>query len=740
MTRSDDATRRRAHDKGGGPDDARELLSGTVERVTFHSPETGFCVLRVSVRSAREPITVVGHAAAIAAGEHVQCSGGWVVDRTHGRQFRSKYLNVAAPDTRDGVERYLASGLLKGIGPHFARQLVEAFGTAVFDVIEREPSRLRDVPGIGPVRANVIADGWRAQRNVREIMVFLHAHGVGTSRAVRIHKTYGSDAIGLIRENPYRLARDIRGIGFLTADRIAAKLGIESTAMTRVRAGLEHVLLQALDEGHAGLPRHDLCVRATKVLGVSDALVAEALDLEVAAGMLVPDTVDGVAVVFLAWLHAAERGIAARLTALAAGTPAWRSIDAEKALTWVQQRLDLTLAEQQREAVRLAISRKVLVITGGPGVGKTTLLNAILRILCAKAVKPLLCAPTGRAAKRLSESTGIEAKTIHRLLEIDPRTGQFRRNERQPLEGDLLVIDEVSMVDIPLAHALLRAVPERAALLFVGDVDQLPSVGPGQVLADLIESGRLPVVRLTEVFRQAAQSRIIVASHRINAGELPDLTPPSGPSDFYFVETADPAEAAARVVQVVAQRIPQRFGMDAVRDVQVLCPMNRGNVGAHALNAALQKALNPDGTPKVERFGFTFSAGDRVMQIENDYDKDVYNGDLGRIVLVDPERESLAVDFDGRTVTYEFGELDRLVLAYATTIHKAQGSEYPAVVIPLSTQHYTMLQRNLVYTAVTRGRKLVVLVGEKKALAIAVRGRQTGRRWSKLGEWLRSTR
>ena len=725
-----------SHERARPGAEPRELLSGTVERVTFHSPETGFCVLRVAVPSSRDLVTVVGHAAAISEGEHVQASGTWVTDRTHGRQFKCTYLNVAAPDSQEGIERYLGSGLMKGIGPHFAKRLVQAFGTSVFDVIEREPDRLRDVPGIGALRAARIAESWQGQRNVREIMVFLHAHGVGTSRAVRIHKTYGSDAIGLIKENPYRLARDIRGIGFLTADRIAGKLGIAPTASIRVRAGLQHVLLEAQDEGHAGLPRVELSTRATKLLGVADTLVEEALALELGDGTLVHDTVEGAPVVFLAWLHAAERAIAERVTALAAGAAPWPAFDTAKALEWVQGRLGVTLAAKQCDALRLAVSRKVLVITGGPGVGKTTLLNAILRVLCAKAVKPLLCAPTGRAAKRLSESTGIEAKTIHRLLEIDPRTGRFRRDERQPLEGDLVVVDETSMVDIPLMHSLLKAVPTRAALLLVGDVDQLPSVGPGQVLADLIDSGCVPVVRLTEVFRQAEASRIIVASHRINAGELPDLSVPEGPSDFYFVEAATPEEGAQRVLQVVGSRIRQRFGFDPVRDVQVLCPMNRGAVGAHALNVALQKALNPSGEPKVERFGFTFSVGDRVMQVENDYDKDVYNGDLGRIAFVEPDKENVVVDFDGRQVSYDFGELDRLVLAYATTIHKSQGSEYPVVVVPLSTQHYTMLQRNLVYTAVTRGRKLVVLVGEKKALAIAVRGRQAGRRWSKLKECL----
>lgn len=718
------------------PEPPRELLSGTVERVTYHHEESGFCVLRVQARGHRDLVTVVGHAAVVSPGEHVQASGAWVTDRTHGRQFRATYLTSAAPDTPAGIERYLASGMMRGVGPHFARQLVQAFGIDVFDVIERTPARLRDIPGIGPQRAARIVEGWHAQRNVREIMLFLHAHGVGTSRAVRIHKTYGSDAIALIRDDPYRLARDIRGIGFVSADRIARSLGVEPSAMTRVRAGCAHVLLQALDEGHAGLPREDLVGRAGLLLGVETPLVEEAIALEVRDGRLVADGVDGQPCLFLAGLHAAERSIAGRLAALQAGALPWAPIDVARAVPWVEERLGLELAAQQREALRLAATSKVLVITGGPGVGKTTLVNAIMRVLGARGVRPALCAPTGRAAKRLSEATGLEARTIHRLLEIDPHSGRFRRDERQPLEHDLVVVDETSMVDIPLMHALLRAVPARAALLLVGDVDQLPSVGPGQVLADVIDSGRVPVARLTEVFRQAALSRIIVASHCINRGEMPDLTAPSGPSDFYFVEAADADEAARKVVEVVRARIPLRFGLDPVRDVQVLCPMNRGSSGARALNLDLQKALNPSAQPRLDRFGHTFSPGDRVMQVENDYDKEVYNGDLGLVRAIDTVREEVVVDYEGRLVAYGFGELDQVVLAYATTIHKAQGSEYPAVVVPLTTQHYPMLQRRLVYTAVTRGKRLVVIVGQKKALAIAVRGDARTRRWSKLREWM----
>ena len=472
-----------------------------------------------------------------------------------------------------------------------------------------------------------------------------------------------------------------------------------------------------------------------ELLEVPAELVETALGLELRDGTVIGDDVESRPCIFLAALYRAEREIAAKLKALKAGKPPWPSIDAGKAIPWVEKRTKLALAESQAEAVDTALASKMLVITGGPGVGKTTLVNSILKILLAKTVTIALCAPTGRAAKRLFESTRIEAKTIHRLLETDPRTGQFQRDENNPLDCDLLVVDETSMVDVPLMRALLRALPDRAALLLVGDVDQLPSVGPGQVLADIIASGAVPVMRLTEVFRQAAESRIIVNAHRINQGLMPDLARAES-GDFYFVNAADPEEGVRKVLAVVRERIPKRFRLDSIRDVQVLCPMNRGGLGARSLNIELQKALNPPGENRIDRFGWTFCPGDKVMQVENDYDKDVYNGDLGVVSRIATEEGELVADFDGRKITYGFGELDELVLAYATTIHKSQGSEYPAVVIPLTTQHYPMLQRNLVYTGVTRGKRLVVLVGQRKALAIAVKGARTRRRWSKLREWL----
>jgi exodeoxyribonuclease V alpha subunit len=716
----------------------REPLSGLVERVTFHSPESGFCVLRVKVRGNRELVTVLGSAASIQPGEFIQASGRWDSHREHGIQFKTTFLKVMPPSSLDGIEKYLGSGMIKGIGPHFAKKLVKAFGEEVFDVIEADPERLRQLDGIGPKRVEKITSGWADQKAIREIMVFLQSHGVGTSRAVRIYKTYGADAIPLVSENPYRLARDIKGIGFLTADQIAEKLGIEKTAMIRARAGISYTLTEAVSEGHCGLPEDDLMPMAEKLLEIPGEILRDALQQELQDETVVTDTIGERRCIFLGHLWNAEKVVAERLKVLATGQPSWPEIDIERAIPWVEQKLGVTLAESQREAVKVAVSSKVMVITGGPGVGKTTLVNAILRILVAKGVSVALGAPTGRAAKRLSESTGMEAKTIHRLLEVDPKHGGFKRGLDNPLECDLLVVDETSMVDVPLMASLVKAFPISAALMVVGDVDQLPSVGPGQVLADIIDSGAVPVARLTEIFRQAAESQIVTNAHRVNFGYMPNLdVTRDDKSDFYFVEARDPEDGVCKIIEIVKNRLPNRFGFDSINDVQVLCPMNRGGLGARALNVELQKALNPPVDEIfIERFGNTYRVGDKVMQTDNDYDKEVFNGDVGYVRRIDPDSQELVIEFDGKPVEYQFGELDQVALAYAVSIHKSQGSEYPAVVIPMMMQHYMMLRRNLLYTGITRGRKLVVLVGERKAVGMAVKGKVETRRWSKLAEWM----
>jgi exodeoxyribonuclease V alpha subunit len=717
----------------------KESLAGLVERVTFHSPETGFCVLRIKTRGNRDLVTLVGSAASIQPGEYVHASGRWDNHRDHGLQFKADFLKVTPPTTTEGIERYLGSGMIKGIGPVYAKKLVSAFGEAVFEVIEQTPDKLKEIDGIGPVRATRIAAGWADQKAIREIMLFLQSHGVSTSRAVRIYKTYGVEAIPLIMENPYRLARDIRGIGFKTADEIAERLGIEKTSIVRARAGISYTLMEAIGDGHCALPKDDLLELAAQILEIPKTSLPNALALELQEGNVIADKIGDKDCIFLPHLWHAEKTVAEQLRSLSSGAMPWPYIEPARAIPWVESRLGVALAESQREAVAVALKAKTLVITGGPGVGKTTIVNSILKIVMAKGIKAALAAPTGRAAKRLSESTGLEAKTIHRLLEFEPINGGFKRSADFPLECDLLVIDETSMVDVPLMAQLLRAVPDRAAVIIVGDADQLPSVGPGQVLADIIASEVMPVTRLTEIFRQAAKSRIITNAHRVNKGHMPELRPSKDDqTDFYFIDAAEPEDAVSKIVELVKTRIPRRFGLDPIRDIQVLCPMQRGGVGARALNVELQKALN-SGTASqssVERFGYTYRVGDKVMQTENDYEKEVFNGDIGFVSAIDADANEVMINFDGRTVAYGFGELDEVMLCYATTIHKSQGSEYPAVVIPIMTQHYMMLERNLLYTGITRGQKLVVLVGQKKAIGIAVRGNKDRRRWSKLRERL----
>jgi exodeoxyribonuclease V alpha subunit len=721
---------------GPGTPQGGEVLAGTVERVTFHNAETGFCVLKVQARGRRDLVAVVGHAPAIGAGEWITATGAWLTDRQHGLQFKAAALAATPPTGPEGIARYLASGHMRGIGPALAERIVAAFGEETFAVIEAAPGRLKEVGGIGPRRLKRIVAGWAEQKAVREIMIFLHAQGVGTARAVRIFRTYGHEAIRVMTTDPYRLARDIRGIGFRTADAIARKLGLGAHAPERLRAGIAFALQAAMDEGHCALPTERLVALVGKLLDVDADPVRLALVLALRGEDVVADTVEGETCLFLKGLHGAERRIAERLTALAAGRPPWPAIDLDRALPWVEGRTGKALSPSQGEAVRLMLGAKVSVMTGGPGVGKTSTLDSLLRILAAKGVRVLLAAPTGRAAKRMTEQTGLEARTIHRLLEVDPRQGGFARNGENPLEADCVVIDEASMIDVPLMHALLKAVPDHAGLLLVGDVDQLPSVGPGQVLADVIASGRVAVARLTEVFRQAGESRIVVNAHRINRGEVPEGAAPGETSDFHLIEADNPDTALALLTEMVARRIPRRFGLDPLRDIQVLTPMLRGTLGSRNLNHELQRALNPDPPAAVERFGWRFAPGDRVMETRNDYDREVFNGDLGHVTRIDPEEGAVVVGFDGREVSYPFGELDTLMPAFATTIHKSQGSEYPAVVIPVMTQHAAMLARNLLYTGVTRGKRLVVIVGQRRAIGLAVRAAGSRRRWTKLREWL----
>lgn len=718
-----------------------EQLAGSVERVTFHSEETGFCVLRVKVRGHRDLETVVGTAPSITPGEYVECEGSWVTDRTHGLQFKTVHLRVVPPTTLEGIEKYLGSGMVKGIGPHFAKKLVGAFGEQVFEVIEQTPERMTELEGIGPKRKKRVVEAWAEQKVIRSIMVFLHSHGVGTARAVRIYKTYGDDAIAKVRENPYRLALDIHGIGFKTADALAQRLGIPKDAVIRAQAGVRHVLQEFADDGHCAVIQAELVDTATTMLEIPVSIIEHAIELELQEENLIAESIDGKSCLFLTPLYRAEVSVASSLMRLLEGALPWGQIDPAVAIPWVEKKTDRILSPSQRDAVAQVLTSKVTVITGGPGVGKTTIVMSILKALQAKRMRVLLCAPTGRAAKRLTESTGVEAKTIHRLLAFDPKGHGFTHGQTNPLAADLVVVDEVSMVDVVLMHQLLRAIPDQAAVLLVGDVDQLPSVGPGSVLSDIITSGHIPTVTLTEIFRQAATSQIIVNAHRINQGKMPvesdDTESDQTVRDFYIIPAETPEEIQDKLLRVVTERIPERFGLHPIRDVQVLTPMNRGSLGVRALNVALQQALNPDATPQITRFGWTYAPGDKVIQTVNNYDKDVFNGDIGHVERVDTEDGVITLNFDGREVAYELGELDEVALAYTATVHKSQGSEYPAIVIPMATQHYPMLERNLLYTGVTRGKQLVVIIGQPKALAIAVRTIKSMRRLTNLAKRLR---
>lgn len=714
------------------------LLNGLVERITYHNEENGYCVLRVKVKGNLDLITVVGYTSCISPGEYINAKGAWIYTKEYGRQFKAEQLNVYPPNTIDGIERYLGSGMVKGVGPKTAKILVDAYQERVFEVIEQNPKALLDLNGIGKKRAQKISSGWADQKIIRSIMVFLHSYGVSTSRSVRIFKKYGEQAIELVKENPYRLAKDIRGIGFKSADTIAQKIGIAPHSPIRAQAGVAYALAEASgNEGHCCLPRSELIKLTYELLQIPESIINEAIEHELATKELIVSDQPVADSIFLTPLYISEQRIAKSLKNLMSYKVPWPEIKEDIALDWVEKKLAINLAESQRQAVKTALHSKVMVITGGPGVGKTTIVKAILTILGAKKVNIKLCAPTGRAAKRLSESSGYEASTIHRLLEVNPSTMEFNYNEDHPLDCDLLVVDECSMVDIPLANNLLKAIPSHAAVIFVGDVDQLPSVGPGAFLSDLINSQRIPVIYLTEVFRQAASSWIIRIAHQINKGYIPTFPKKDDHGDCYFVSQEDREALPSTIVNLVQNRLPKAFGYDPIKDIQVLCPMNRGDSGSRSLNILLQQALNPPGVNSVNKFGLSFSVGDKVMQKENNYDKEVYNGDVGFIKSINLQDQEMLINFDDRTVAYAFDELDELGLSFACTIHKSQGSEYPVVVIPITMQHYMMLKRNLVYTGLTRGKKLVVLVGEKKALNMAAKDWRTKKRNSGLVEAIR---
>ncbi|MBI2803737.1 MAG: ATP-dependent RecD-like DNA helicase [Planctomycetes bacterium] len=725
-----------------------DQLSGTIDRVTFHNPENGFVVLRVVARGVRGPVTVVGQTPRAVAGEFVEATGKWADDPDFGRQFKADGLRILPPSTLEGIEKYLGSGLVKGIGPTYARKIVEVFGERTLDVIDESPTFLKEIKGIGAKRIQCIRESWRQQKAVRDIMVFLQSNGLGTGHASRIYKTYGERAMEIVKSNPYRLADDVWGIGFQTADELALKLGFDRQAVPRAQAAVRYILQEASGDGHCALPEETVWQEAAQRTGIDLPILQDATTRLVDCHDLVRETdLTPTPWLYLHRLHQAETGVARALRDLMRGTHPLPTVHLDAAIEWIEKKMNLTLAPSQKDAIGQAVAHKVLVLTGGPGVGKTTLVRGILDIFLAKKLRAALCAPTGRAAKRLSETTGQSARTIHRLLEFDQRGPQ--RNADHPLEVDFLIVDETSMVDIVLMNQLLRALPWTAALLLVGDADQLPSVGPGCVLADIIASKAVPVVRLTEIFRQARESGIVRAAYRIHDGEMPesDAPHPQGESeerrlgDFYFVEAEAPAAILERVVTLIRERIPRRFHLDPFRDVQVLTPMNRGELGVKNLNVRLQSVLNPPEAqegPEVARFGWSFRVGDKVLQMRNNYTKEIFNGDVGRIRSIDVDDQELTVDFDGRAVGYDFDELDELTLAYALTIHKSQGSEYPAVIVPLHTQHYLLLQRNLLYTAVTRGRKLVVLVGTRKALALAVQRHNPGERHSALRQRLQA--
>ena len=706
-----------------------EQLRCVVERITYQNETNGYTVIRCRVKDSPELITAVGNMPETHVGSVLTLSGYWRVDARYGRQFSVESYEETLPATVYGIEKYLGSGLIKGIGPKFANRIVKQFGEETLNVIEEDPDRLLEVPGIGSVRVERIKKSWDDQKEIKNIMLFLQSHDVSTSHATKIYKTYGNESIRVVQENPYRLADEIWGIGFLTADTIAAKMGFGHEQYSRLRSGLLYTLNSLAEDGHCFATREQLVKAGTEMLDVEEKPAQDALE----AMIRNQDVITDQEAIYLPPYYFSELGTAKRLMSILNGGTSIR-VRPVGISGRIETKTGISYDKVQEEAIITAVQSKILVLTGGPGTGKTTTTLGIIMAFREAGAKILLAAPTGRAAKRLSETTGMEAKTIHRLLEVKPPDG-YQRNEQNPLEGDVLIVDECSMIDIMLMYNLLKAVPDGMTLILVGDVDQLPSIGAGNVLRDIIESGCFPVIRLTRIFRQAQQSRIIMNAHRINHGQMPDISNGKN-TDFFFMTRDEAEDAAAAVVELMKTKLPGYFRVSPA-DIQVLTPMQRGVVGATNLNQLLQEALNP-GDNGLRRGGYVFREKDKVMQIRNNYEKEVFNGDIGTIKRVDPEEHVLFIRFDDRLIEYDMSELDELVLAYATTIHKAQGSEYPVVVMPVLMTHYVMLQRNLIYTGITRAKKGLVMVGSKKALGMAVRTVTATRRNTRLCERLQT--
>jgi exodeoxyribonuclease V alpha subunit len=709
------------------PVDSVEKIRGTVERIVFRAEDTGYTVARITTDNTDSPLTVVGKLASLNTGETGEFSGKWTNNKKFGRQFQVESYRELRPSSVEGIEKYLGSGMVRGIGPELACRLVKKFGADTLDVIDNSPGRLREVEGIGPKRIGMITSAWDTQKNIRDIMVFLQGEGIGPARAVKIYRKYGNQAIDIIRRNPYRLAEDIWGIGFKLADSVAKRMGIPEKSPLRASAATLYILDKASEEGHCYLPTAEIVERAVKKLGIPEDVLLESVDSLTKDGKLVQEDDN----IFLSSFFNYEKGIAGYLKIIRDTPSRSLPLDPEGSILLINNNSGFEPSNDQIMAINTSLSEKISIITGGPGVGKTTILKALVDILRKTGQNAALCAPTGRAARRMTESIGMEAKTIHRLLEYKPANNSFSYNHNRKLDYDWIIVDETSMVDTPLFFHLLSAIEPGSRILLVGDVDQLPSVGPGQVLRDLIDAEKIPVTKLTEIHRQKTGSLIIKNAHRINNGRMPTTTQ-SHPDenalvDFYFVECDTPERTREILLKTVIERIPKRFGFHPVDDVQVLSPMIKGELGVDALNRELRENLNP-GTP----IAGGLSMADKVMQIRNNYDKDVFNGDLGRVCGVDSINQQLRINFDGKIVDYDYSELDEIRPAYCCTVHKSQGSEFPAVVVPLYTGHFILLQRNLLYTAITRAKKLVVLVGSKKALAIAIKNNKVSQRYTGL--------